>query len=189
MISLTETIHSLLPQYSFNLFGGGALLLNCCRWLVFIWSHRFPKSKISNSSSFSFLDKVPRLNLFQVWISKLTRCVTLKWRLSLGLNEELWFKVFQTALEESFLSMCFDSVEIRFRFNSKTQCQMFLLLCGRHGWCPYRHQLGVSISGWVLIRCFTVNKIGYAYSIPTQRQGSAVTRMRTIHTWHKGSSW
>ena len=42
------------------------------------------------------------------------------------------------ALEETFLLMCQSSRAIIFRFNSKTQWQMFLLLYGRHVCVPQK---------------------------------------------------
>ena len=42
------------------------------------------------------------------------------------------------ALQETFLSMCRSSRAIILRFNSKTQCQMFLLLYGRHVYVPQK---------------------------------------------------
>ena len=54
------------------------------------------------------------------------------------------------ALEEAFVSMYRISRAISFRFNSKTQWQMFLLFYGRHICAPHEgHKHGVSIQSFI----------------------------------------
>ena len=98
---------------------------------------------------FSF-HRVLLLVIEHVWISKLLRCVTWKWRpkkavakakrwvIALGFADQT-----VTAREEAFISMCWVSRAIIFRFNSKTQCRcfcyfmaaMFVSLQRTQTWC------------------------------------------------------
>ena len=91
------------------------------------------------------LDRGLLIVIERIWISKLLCCVT--WKIATQEPVALviiWVIILVFAnwtvlsLEETFLSMCQSSRVIMFRFNSKTQGQMLLLLYGRHVSVPQK---------------------------------------------------
>ena len=121
---------------------------------VFMWRHHIPKLKITFPSEVSIpSNKRPyrtltfhnvlarqgssfcnraRLN-FPAFTLRDTKVAVQEWVIALVFAN--WTV---PALEETFISKCRISRAIIFRFNSKTQWQMFLLLYGRHICAPQK---------------------------------------------------
>ena len=85
------------------------------------------------------LDRAPHFVIEDIWISMLTRCVTLnggRTRISRRSKEHLsptFLLTEQLLHKKEYYFQCFQSSRvIIFRFNGKTQWQMFLLPNGRH---------------------------------------------------------